>query len=507
MPDPIKFPNPFGDIVSPKQTRFKTVGDIDAENSYMSKPKPALAQYQNIPLSGLPTTNEKIPFNNEAYLDVSNVQTRPIKPLNRSTKQLVTPTQPTTQANNTAPISVQPQANSEVANPLNAAQPVKTTNVNYDLYQNNNPIVQGTNMGARDYFGFIKAADASSLINNLMQAPPPTIQTPLTHLERLRLDRAPIDNIKTQQQEQQATSFRNLREGVAQGSDLMRGIEAISKQGNEAARQTGAMYGEMNNQEMQANNQIVNQEQQIQDGQNMQEQTMNYDIQAKAQAEKNAAVTSNLSELKKDFMVEAQYNIQQQDQMRQQAYDKEYLDKSTKIKMLGIQHEASKDYNKTDEYQAGRMQHLNTNMAAYHKEAAAGTQFEGSEWGKMADAPKAQKHLADQILQHDTQLNTYQQSIQAEEAALAAMPDKSSPEYTKRQGELAAAQEQVAQMKTRRDAIASQKQHYDTYLSRLEGKYDQTGLSAAYDQDYRKKNAILGQKEYIESLQKMALEK
>lgn len=416
-------------------------------------------------------------------------QTRPVQPLGLPRTTI---TQPTAQGAYIDPITNKPTA-VPTLQPTNATQEVP-----YSLYQNPNPITQGTDMGARDYFNLIKGIDSGALINNMMQAPPPNIQMPLTHLQRVQLDRGQIDNMAEQTREQQAAAFRNLRENVTQASDFMRGVEAINKSSAEGQRQVGAEYANMNNQEMQMNNQIANQEQQTQDAQNLQEQMTNYELQAKAKAEKNAAITSNLTEIKKDSMAEAQYNIMQQDQMRQQSYDKDYIDRDTNLKLLQMKREASSDYQNKPEYNAERKQHMQSSLEQYHNDLVKGTPFENTKWQDMAMAEDTQKNLAERL--------SMGQKMKAEITRLDAAKAAAKTDEEKNAIDEQRAKYSAEYDKYEKAAPEIQKMHddYDKYVKGRNEKYNVSGLQTQFDAEYRKKNKIMTTAEYMQEVENMA---
>lgn len=384
------------------------------------------------------------------------------------------------------------------------ANSAQTGAINNPVLQNNNPVTQGTPLTAQQYFSLVRNIQTGSLLNNLVQPPPPTIQNPLTHLERISLDRGVIDTTTQQIAEQQANAYRNLRENVSQGSDFMRGANAINQGAMEAQRAAGTQYAEMNNQEAQMNNQIANQEQQIQDQQNQQEQAQNYEIQAQAQAQKNAAISGNLSELSKAAKEEAQYNVSEQNQLRQEAYDKGWIDQNTKLNLLNLAHNIGMGYQQSPEYQKQSSAYLQKNRAAFHDEAVKGTPFEGKAWNEMGDYKSEISRLK---TAQETIANAENQLLNAK---TSAEKDLQTAQTSGDEAKIKAAQANLDSINAKNNEVQTMKQtalqrynEYSQYDAAMSKKYNESALYQSFDEEYRKSKGIVSDSEMLQEVKKM----
>jgi hypothetical protein len=206
---------------------------------------------------------------------------------------------------------------------------------------------------ASTYFGLLKGMDIAALIKNSMQPPPPTIQDPITNLSRVDLDTAHLENQKAMIKEGMNKSFRLLREGTGQVSDLMRGVGAVQVAEQEGLRQVGGAERELRNQEILINTDIANKEQMMIDQQNKEEARTNYQLQAEGQRVKDQMITQNLSEIKKDFMYETQYWEQKKAIKRQEEYDKDFINRQENLQLLHLAHEQTKEFKNSAEYKTG----------------------------------------------------------------------------------------------------------------------------------------------------------
>jgi len=196
---------------------------------------------------------------------------------------------------------------------------------------------------ADKYFKIAKAIDGASLLRNIVQPPPPSVQLPQTHLKRQRFDRTPYDNTREQIKQQSVNANRAMREGMSQASDLMKGNAAVSNQTQVQLSNLGAQENAAEAQIDAANVQIANQEQQIIDQQNQQEIMTNYQIQAAGQQAKDQAISNSIDNIKKDFQAEAQYKTQMSAMRMQDKLDKDYQDRMIKIQAATAGFEAYKD--------------------------------------------------------------------------------------------------------------------------------------------------------------------
>lgn len=351
---------------------------------------------------------------------------------------------------------------------------------------------------AQRYFDFLKAIDIGAAVKNFSQAPPPTIQVPITHMERVKLDRNQFDTMRAQNQEQGNASYRNLREGVSQASDLLKGIQAINAGQMEANRQVGLQEQGIVNQERMANNQIANQEAHLQDSQNLQEQQLNYDIQANARNMKNQMESQALGELKKDLMLETQYGLTKGALDKQEAEDKRFAQRNEAIQLATLGYEASKGYDQTPEYQTQLMTNLGQQLQSVHGEISKDLpMFSNLNSQQAAKFMLEGEKVAQQKLQEVQPLLKEQQTLAAQ------MQSETDPgrrsEIENRLKELDAA----ISTSGFKDAIAM-KQQIEEYKRRLSSKYDYQGFEREFKANYAKNNNIVTTPEFTKKIKEIA---
>lgn len=383
-------------------------------------------------------------------------------------------------------------------NPLPAANQKGTG----DYLQDPNRITKPLGVSAQTALGLGIGTQLASLANNIMQQPPPNIQMPLTHFERVRLDRTPIDTARQAMREDANTSNRLLRENVSQASDLMRGIQGTQVNQLEAERQLGVQERELANQEMLTNNQIANQEQQIQDQQNAQELQQNYNIQAEGQRAKDQAITQNLTELNKSVTAAAQYDIIRQQQMQQEGIDLQERDLKKRIDLATLKYSSTKDYQNSLPYLTGRsakMQEvMNTEIVNVlnELEQSGYTSYKGKEFSSP-EVSGVLMGTTQTALQNE--LSAYQSKMSNIDAALN---DPNLSESDK------------ASVMAMKNAIATKMQTTQSKLAEanalkagIDKRFNTSKIGVEYDEAYRKQNGVITQQEYLKMVEDAVNEK
>lgn len=348
---------------------------------------------------------------------------------------------------------------------------------------------------AQNYFNFLKAIDIGAAVKNFAQGPPPTIQVPITHMERVKLDRNEFDTMRAQNQEQGNASYRNLRENVSQASDLLKGVQAINAGQMEANRQVGLQEQALVNQERTMNNQIANQEAHLQDSQNLQEQQLNYDIQANARNMKNQMESQALGELKKDVMLETQYGLTKGAMDRQEAEDRRFADKNEAIQVATLGYEASKNFDQTPEYQTELMTELSGKLNEIHPEISKDLPLFSN-----LNSQQAAKTMIEGERMVNQKLQEVQPLIQEQQKLAQQMESETDPgrksEIENRLKEL------DASIKTSGAAQAIEaKKQIEEYKRRLQSKYDYQGFERDFKTQYTKNNRIMTTPQYTKTLQ------
>lgn len=206
---------------------------------------------------------------------------------------------------------------------------------------------------AQSYFNLVKFNDATVLLRNMVQGPPPAIQSPLTHLPRVKYDRTIFDTQAQQQKEAGLRGMYEARQQLGQASDIQNLMLGYNAQQQQALAGLGNAEREMNMNEALQNTQIAGQEQQLQDQQNLQEALTNYQIQSAAQAAKDRAVEHQLSNINRDVQIETQYGITKAAMDEQAARDKAYRQAQEQIGITGMQMKLENTYKQSPDYQSG----------------------------------------------------------------------------------------------------------------------------------------------------------
>jgi hypothetical protein len=412
---------------------------------------------------------------------------------------------------NPIPATVNPNdPNSQLAG-TNLPQP---NNVVGQQMFDRNPITRNSNLSANAAFGFGLATDAAALMNNLVQAPPPTIQTPLTHLNRVDYDTTPFDTMKQAAAENANASMRQMREQSSQAADLIRGVGAINTNLNEADRQLGAAQTELMNKQTEQNNAIANQEQQIQNQENSQEQMTNYNIQQQAQQAKSAAVTSNLTELKKDMINEAQYNVTRQGQLQQEAIDTQDKQVQANLDMLGIKYQIDSQYTNQPEYMKGLSEYKSKALNDAHTATITemqGTTLQGKSMNdiatRIASMPEIKAGADQQIQAYESTAITLQTQIDEMTQSFDQIPpDGDLSQKTTLSNQIAAAKQQLLQAeqyKTQGEAALKEYKELSAYQKAMRTKYDDSSATTTYSNQYRQQKGILNGDEYVTEAKKI----
>lgn len=370
-----------------------------------------------------------------------------------------------------------------------------------------NPITRNSNLTARAAFGLNMGVDALSLMNNLVQPPPPTINIPLTHLSRLKYDTAQFDTANQQIKEDAVTSARRMREGISQAADLASSEGIINKNMAEAQRQVGMQERELQNAEMTQNNQLANQEQAGIDQARTQEMLTNWNNQSQAQQAKGDAITQNLQSIKQNITNEAQYNIAQQANLQQQKIDKENIAKQQEIDMLGLEYTMMNNYQNSPAYQKAVGENRTLQMGAAHNQVLEKLKAENlADLSSMSfqDIYNTDK-MNQQAAAYSGELDALNQSIEAQNEII------NSEKGTVAEDKIQAAKNKLAEEQAKLNSVKEKLQQFNNtqqailrYKQLLPEHYNQTKADQTYDEQYRKENQIKSTSDYLSRIRKLS---
>jgi len=367
------------------------------------------------------------------------------------------------------------------------------------------------------YFDLAKTLDTAALFRNMVQGPPPTIQSPITHMPRVHYDRTILDQQKQNAKEAGMRGMYEARQQLGQAGDIQNLMLGYNAQQQQAMSQLGTAEREMGMQERLTNTQIAGQEQQMQDQQNLQENQTNYQIMQQAQHMKDRAVEHQLSNIAKDVKEETQYNVTKEAIDKQQAIDKEYKDKQQRIGLAGVTLQAENMYRNSPDYQTGLQQQLLTHAQKVEKDVRTGLMADPTWQGRVTDADVFTGDITGLSNKYQEQEQNYavmeqnyaqaEKDLKAKQEALDKLvpPDPndvaatntynmSRDEYTKA---IADAQSRVSMVDTRRGEIGKQrdefKRQYEVQgelMKRIQNSRDYQGVKSEYDAKYRSNSPV-----------------
>lgn len=200
------------------------------------------------------------------------------------------------------------------------------------------------------YYAFKGLLDAGALFHNMVQGPPPNLSLKLPQMNRIRMDRTPYEQQRTDIERMGQQSYRKLREGISQSSDLMKGLAAVTTGTQEAMRQVGTAEAQQELQVEQANQQIAAQENQMQTQLLNQEQQMNYQLQDQAQKFKDQMISQQLGRIGDTAGAYANYLYNKEQANKATQLFKEQANLVNDIQLKWMQYEVAQKELGTPEY-------------------------------------------------------------------------------------------------------------------------------------------------------------
>jgi len=360
---------------------------------------------------------------------------------------------------------------------------------------------------AEQYYLGKGIADAIGLFNNMMQPPPPNLQLDLPHLQRLRMDKTPFDRMRADVRQQGRESYRALREGVSQTSDLMKGLTAVTAQGQNALANIGLQEAQQEQAINQANQQIQATEEQAQNQMLNQEMQMNYEIQRQAQATKDAAISTQLSRLGDTAGAYAEYRTK-----------KDYADKATKlyqqqadmsnlIQLEMLKYQASSNELGSPEYAAA----LSQDIKKYQKEVKAkmmtDPRFEtlNKKYGESYDILATQEQNETNLERYNTYLDYQKSKYDFTTRPATKNTDETDDQFTERQKAWDNAKKDYDEVVSKKlelePIVATEKIYYDE----LKSQYDIAGRNKEFKSKWLEERGFGDSGNMIQTIQNMIL--
>jgi len=358
--------------------------------------------------------------------------------------------------------------------------------------------------GVPAYFDLIKTLDMGALLRNMVQGPPPSVQTPLTHFQRIKYDRGLFDTSRQQLRESGARSMYEARQQLGQAGDIQNLMLGLNAQQQQGLAQLGQQQREMDMQERLANQQIQAQEEQTQDQQVQQEAMLNYQIQQQAQMAKDQAVSTQLSNIKKDIREQTQYEIMKEAVDKQDARDEAYRKAQEQIGLAGTQMTLESMYQSLPQYQEGlkakRRELLSSTGAGimeqlrqdpnYSSIIPQEAMFSEQTTADLLALPERVRMAQDNLTgyqtdlqQNETQLKKYQAEMDAETDETKRATLQSQIDDI--QGKLDVSRSNVQKMQEYYQSVSDEYKWKQEAQKRFNQQWDMSSISKAYDTEFR----------------------
>ncbi len=223
-----------------------------------------------------------------------------------------------------------------------------------DFYQQSTQNSKNKFMSPENYYMAKAGLDSVALFNNMIQPQPPSLQMKIPHMERVRMDRTPYETGRTNVQEMGTTAYRQMREGAAQASDLMKGLSAVTSGTQEQLRGIAVAEAQGEDAVRQQNQQIAMQENQLQTQTLNQEAATNYQLQQQAQQVKDQMVSAALAGLTATGGAFAKYTQLKDIAEKQNKISKESALSNHELQSSMLKYQMTKDEMDSDEYKTAK---------------------------------------------------------------------------------------------------------------------------------------------------------
>ena len=356
---------------------------------------------------------------------------------------------------------------------------------------------------ANRYYAGKAMLDAGALMRNMMQGPPPNIQFDIPHYERMRMDRTPFEQQRTDIERMGQQSYRQLREGVSQTSDLLKGVAAVSAGTQEAMRQVGTQEAQQELAIEQANQQISMQEQQQQSSILNQEAQTNYNIQQQARMVKDQMISNQLARLGDTAGAYAQYKVMKDQADRQEAFSKKQAVLGNNLQLAWLKYEASKSALESDEYTSARSSAVQKSFDTLGQEMLKESKYKDivNKYGdtyNIMDIDKHAKEYSLEKIKNEQMAAEYEnfggyadQGTMSDDAykAYKQKYDQAKLDYLNRNAEL----EKMKELTELEGA----------FYKDIRGRFDASEIGLNFQDKYLRDRGLLGQAEFMKEVETM----
>jgi hypothetical protein len=358
-------------------------------------------------------------------------------------------------------------------------------------------------MTPEQYYMLKGTMDLGALFNNMIQQPPPSLQMAIPHMEKIRMDRTPFEQQRTDIEKMGRQSYRGLREGVSQVSDLLKGIQAVTSGTQEAMRQVGTAEAQAALQVEQTNQQISNQEQAMQTDILNQEQQANLVAGYQAQMHKDQMVSNQLARIGDTAGAYAQYLYGKEEAKRHEEANKLEVEQANELQVNWLKYEAAKSELGSPEFNSSEQAAIKQQGKDIAKNLLGDPKY-GALKNKYGDAEPS---YTDYVSRYEQEANTYEPIIssisQFEKLYSNGAPvetDFDSPEAYKN------ALSRYEQHKTlydthKDDPNLTAYQQEGQFWKDVYNKWDKEGMKAKHAEQYLSERGLPTTAQFVSSLE------
>lgn len=361
-----------------------------------------------------------------------------------------------------------------------------------------------------DYYGLKGILDMGALMNNIIQAPPPSLQFQMPHFERMRMDRTPFEQMRTEVQQTGRESYRGLREGISQASDLMKGLAAVTSGTQENMANIGSQEAQQKLQVEQTNQQIAMQENQQQSATINQEAQTNYQIQQQAQMFKDQMINEQMANSLSTLGAYTDFINRKEEAAKATELSKNQTTLANDVQVQMLKYAATQNELASSGYQEAETQNMYNYMMNVQKdlynspEYAALKEHYGDDYEIRTIDANAQQHKANQAL-YDTWTKIYKGFTETPVKGQGAGVDPAETDdmyklrldkWNNKKGEY----EKMKQIVEGNSKIIDLEQKF---YNQLKGSFDKSGERARFQSSYLKEKGLPTTEEYVQTLESL----
>lgn len=239
----------------------------------------------------------------------------------------------------------------------NATVSKNTSQPSYTINLEENPSLEKSHTQklkdiANPYFASQYGLGLATLASNVLQDPPPGRYSKQVYLDRQDIDTKPYDTAKENVRDASRRSFRNMREGLSQASELMRGVQAVTVSEQKQLANIEAQKAQAINQNNAVNNQIQH-KQDIYNAQKRDEDSkFNWQAQRQFKLERGQAITGSLKMLSETAGNQARYEMDEVYRQKQEEVQQEHIKRQGQIDLMALKLKSSTGWNESEHYQS-----------------------------------------------------------------------------------------------------------------------------------------------------------